>query len=310
MNPKRKTKTFADQAAEYLVQSQSRQKHPIRPNTVKTYEKALRINILPILGVFPLQHVGNKEVKEFVQLLHSQKVAPASIALNITIIKQILASAIDENGESLYPRKWNSSFIDSPAIESQKQPTTTPETLQEALRQTKPGTGALIAILAGTGLRISEALALTIRSGSDDGTMSAWIPEESKLVVRLQRVGTAFGPVKTKAGVREVDLAPELNDYLKKNLTSVEEYGMLFPLSEKTYRDQFHALGITTGFHSLRRFRVTHLQKMNVPLSLIEFWTGHAAVGITGRYTKVGNEIETRKTEAARVGLGFKLETT
>jgi integrase len=80
----------------------------------------------------------------------------------------------------------------------------------------------------------------------------------------------------------------------------------MFPQSERQYRRKFKALGLE-GFHSLRRFRITHLQLANVPETLVKFWAGHAAKDITARYTKVGSEISARKDWSEKAGLGFSL---
>jgi integrase len=80
----------------------------------------------------------------------------------------------------------------------------------------------------------------------------------------------------------------------------------LFTLSEDTYRRQLKALGIN-GFHSMRRFRITHQKMNNVPDTIIKFSAGHASDDITERYTKVGSEIEARKNWAEKAGLGFQL---
>jgi len=45
----------------------------------------------------------------------------------VNLTKLIVSSAIDDNGDELYPRKWNNDFIDLPVIENQKQPTFTVE---------------------------------------------------------------------------------------------------------------------------------------------------------------------------------------
>jgi integrase len=110
---------------------------------------------------------------------------------------------------------------------------------------------------------------------------------------------------KTKAGKRVIDLPGEVNSLLR--LLFANHVAPLFPLSESNYRRQFAALGIP-GFHSLRRFRVTHLQLTpNIPESLVKFWAGHASKGTTARYTKVAGEIATRKDWSERAGLGFSL---
>lgn len=156
----------------------------------------------------------------------------------------------------------------------------------------------LIALLASSGLRINEALAIGPQ-------MNLWDPEAGTVTVSGTLVNGTFQPApKTKAGKRVVDLAPEVNALLRSVFANHE--GAFFPLSEDTYRRQIAALGIP-GFHSLRRFRVTHLQLASVPESLIKFWAGHAGKDVTDRYTKVGTEIAARKDWSEKAGMGFQL---
>jgi len=35
----------------------------------------------------------------------------------------VVASAVDEQGEEIYPRKWNAEFIDLPVVEKERQNT-------------------------------------------------------------------------------------------------------------------------------------------------------------------------------------------
>ena len=37
-------------------------------------------------------------------------------------MKMVVASAVNEEGEELYPRKWNHYFIDLPVVKNPKQP--------------------------------------------------------------------------------------------------------------------------------------------------------------------------------------------
>jgi integrase len=60
--------------------------------------------------------------------------------------------------------------------------------------------------------------------------------------------------------------------------------------------------------HSLRRFRVTRLQKMGTPRGLVQGWIGHAKEDVTDRYDKIMEDEAARKEWAKRVGLGFLLE--
>jgi integrase len=310
-SPKGCTLTFGEQAEKFIAKGTNRKRNPMRFNTLRTYATQIKMHLLPLLGSKLLEDVGNKAVKNAIEKLEEKKLSPATISLNLNIIKQIVASATDEEGEQLFPRKWNSEHIDAPAVEDQKRPTISITALQGALAKAEPIDKALYAILASTGLRISEALALM--SGKDEGIGNAWIPEESKLIIRCQREGgihdeTVVGPPKTKAGKREVDLAPELNDFLKASFS--QGYALMFPESEATYRVRLEQNGVKGGFHCFRRFRTTHIDGEGVPGGLQRFWTGHAAKDVHEGYIKSGEKIRERKEWAAKAGLGFKLETT
>jgi hypothetical protein len=64
------------------------------------------------------------------------------------------------------------------------------------------------------------------------------------------------------------------------------------------------------AFHSFRRFRRAHLRKNRVPWDLQKLWLGHASKDVTDRYAELLKEdVEWRKQEAERAGLGFQLPT-
>lgn len=293
--------TFKQQAEKFLVEGAARKRNPLRPASIRTYRTIINA-LIPMIGKTLLQDVGNKAVSEVVQKLSEQGYSARSIALNITVIKKIRKSAITPNGDLMFPYEWSAEVIDAPAAVL-NDCTVTREAIQEALGRAKDQDKALYAVLAGTGLRIAEARAIQVIE--DDGVSTVWIPSESKIIVRRQMTRTGFGPTKTAAGQREVDLAPELNNFLIKYAVTVNNF--MFPGKENGYAKRLKKNGIATGFHAFRRFRITHLNKMSTPTGLEYFWTGHASGDVHGRYIKFGNEIETRRTEAARVGLGFEL---
>ena len=306
--------TFEYQAKKFLEQGATRKRNPLRPASLRTYKSQIEKNLIPLIGKVPLELVGNKAVKNVVAKLSEQGLSPRTIALNVMIIKKIRKSAVNDEGDPLYPATWNTEMIDAPEAEPMTQGSTiTQEGVQEAISRAETVDKALYALLAGSGLRIAEAL--SIKLGPDDGVSSIWLPTENKIIVRQQRGRSGLAPTKTKAGIREVDLSGELTTFL------VETFGtwkpgerplgqpgeLLFPGLENAYRVRLEKNGVSSGFHSFRRFRITHLNRMSTPTGLEYFWTGHAAGDVHGKYIMFGNEIETRKLEAARVGLGFKL---
>jgi integrase len=301
--------TFADQAERFLTEGATRKRDPLRPSSVRTYRSAIdRLNLM--IGKVLLQDVGNKVVKEVVQKLSEEGYSARTITLNIVVIKKIRKSAITDNGDQMFPYEWNTDVIDAPSISHQGKAVVSVQELQDAISKAGTDRKALYALLAGTGLRINEARGIKI--GPDDGVSTIWIPRDRKIIVRQQMGRDGLAPVKTEAGVREVDLTVELNNTLSEVFIdwftgTHPPNDLLFPDCENCYRDSLEEDGIIGGFHTLRRFRITHLRMSGVPDPLVKFWVGHAAGNVTEQYTQVAGEIESRKLWAEKAGLGFKL---
>jgi integrase len=122
----------------------------------------------PNLGDLLLSSVNNATAKALVAKMHDAGLSPKTINNYFGLVKQIVASAIDDNGEEMFPRKWNHDFIDLPVVEDQYQPCF-PAPMMSAIVQNADGQEqALYALLAGTGLRIGEALGLEVRHLSQD----------------------------------------------------------------------------------------------------------------------------------------------
>ncbi|VVB52805.1 Phage integrase family protein [uncultured archaeon] len=300
---------FRDVYAAWFKDGCERNLNPFRPATAKSYKSQIETNVLPVIGDLPVDTVGNIVLKDLASKMKANGLAPATIHRNLNNIKDI--RKFPNDGEkSLYPYDWNSRIIDAPAIDkkAQKRPIASAQAVQAALSCLcgTQGTKLLLAVLAGSGMRIQEALAIVkVDPAIGDGVVgNVWLPEKSKILVNAQRDGAAFGPTKTPAGMREVDLHPRLNALM---LSEFDGTGYIFNRPESTYRDDLIRCGITGGFHSLRRFRVTHLRMQGIPDSLIHFWVGHEDASVTGRYTEVGIEIEKRKKLAEQAGLGFEL---
>jgi integrase len=306
---------FATVYAEWLKNGIERNLDPFRPQTAKTYKSQIETNVLPVLGELPINTVGNKELNLVVRRMVKDGYSASTIALNINLIKDIRIFLRNDEGP-IYPVQWDTRTIDAPKVNKrlQKTPKASAQSLQAALKCTAgvlAHTQVLLALLAGSGLRIQEALAVKV--GPDNLIDTFWLPEESKIIVRRQRDGNVFGPIKTEAGQdREVDIAKRLSDWMCRKilsfqLTQFPKSELLFPESESFYRNQFQKCGIFGGFHSIRRFRTTQIRMVGVPDPLVKFWIGHQDPSVTGRYTQVASEIQARKVHAEAAGLGFEL---
>lgn len=295
-----------EQALVFFEQIQMRQRHPVKPATLAAYRGAINNWILPSIGEQELEAFGNGALKAFVHKLVVLRKSPATIQQIVAVVKAIVASAVTPDGDLLYPKTWNSQFLDIPDIGIQRSPTITREQLLSSLRSKD---AVFYAFLAGTGLRVGEAL--SARFG-DDGVHTCFDPQNALILVRMTLWRGKEGPPKTDAGTREVDLDPRLNTLLSNAVTAVKgeplfgtDGRFLWESSLRTY--SLKPLGIP-GFHTFRRFRITHLRNAGVPEQLIKYWVGHEHKSdMTDLYCRSVEDKELRKSWAQRAGLGFSL---
>jgi len=140
----------------------TRRRKPVKPATVSGWRHALDKWVLPTLGDMPLSDVSNAALKLLVEEMAAGGLAAKTIVSYSLVAKLVVASAVDSNGDEVYPRKWNHDFVGMPIVQSAKQPRPAfNETEVSAIiAKTLPRYAPLFALLAGTGLRIGEALAL------------------------------------------------------------------------------------------------------------------------------------------------------
>jgi integrase len=266
----------------------------------------------PNIGELPLASINNRAVKTLVTKMHAANLSAQTMTTYINLVKLVVGSAIDDNGEQLFPRKWNNEFIDLPVIENQKQPTFTAETMSAIVEKTSGQDQILYALLAGTGLRVGEAFGLEVRHLSTDCRT---------ITVEQSCWQKSIQTPKTKSAYRQIDVCPELAKLIKEFIGD-RKSGLVFangtggPLSQtNVVRRSLHPileeLGVEkTGFHAMRRFRTTWLRKQRTPEDLIRFWLGHAKSSMTDAYSKLSDDIEYRREVAEKIGTGFTVPTS
>jgi integrase len=263
----------------------------------------------PNIGSVLLANVTNSTLKELVAKMHASGLSAKTIINYAQVVKLVVGSAVDANGEELFPRKWNSEFIDMPTLGEQKNPTFSEAALAAIVSASTGQQQVVYALLAGGGMRVGEVLGLEIKHLSDDCStisvkQSAW-------------EGDIQAP-KTPAAVRKVDVYSAVAQLLKDHVGN-RTSGLVFPsrrgtpiLQSNFARRDFHPLLKKlelpkTGFHAFRRFRTTWLRKNRAPEDLIRFWLGHADKTVTGGYSKLGEDAAFRKSVAESIGCGFKV---
>lgn len=304
--------TFREQAAWWIKHVQQRKRKPIAPATVESWQGALNVWILPNLGDVPLMSVGNLALKGLVGKMVNVGLSPKTVNTYSQVVKSVVASAVNEEGEQLFPRKWNHEFVDMPVVEKSKQntPYFASEVIAGILASSKGYKQMFCALLAGSGLRVGEASGLEI---------DKHVSEDFKTLYIRQKVrrGKLELFLKTDAGCRDVDLCTALAGRLKSFVGS-RTSGFLFrnrkgnPLSQTNLlRRGLHPALIElgqpkAGFHAFRRYRATWLRKSRTPEDLIRFWLGHADETVTDGYSKLREDVQYRKEVAEQAGLGFE----
>jgi len=86
-------------------------------------EGCLDVWILPNLGDVPLSSVGNLALKGLVEKMVEAGLSPKTVNTYSQVVKSVVASAVNEEGEQLFPRKWNHEFVDMPVVDKSKQNT-------------------------------------------------------------------------------------------------------------------------------------------------------------------------------------------
>lgn len=292
----------------------NRRRRPLKPASIANYEHYLNKRLVPLLGDMPLVDIGNSALRKLVDHMSAEvlpsgkKLAAKTIVNYVETAKLVVASAVNQEGEPLYPRTWNDDFIGVPIVEKQKQTrqTVTGDDVTSIIaRGKKARHRVLFATLAGAGLRIGEGLALK----PEDFSQDCRVIHVTHAVWR----GKDQAP-KTPAAVRDVDVPDELATVLRDYIAKIPAGQYLFATASGNPMSQRNALRILhtrhkVGFHAFRRFRTAVLRKARVPEDLVKLWLGHASRSVTDDYARqLCEDLPFRQEWAERAGLGFSIE--
>ena len=161
---------------------------------------------------------------------------------------------------------------------------------------------ALIATLAGTGMRCGEAFGLHV----EDVDLKT-----GRIFIRRSVWNGQEGSVKTKRGYRVVNIEPALVEVLTAHLTG-RTSGRVFatrngtPFCKGNVRRKLNqilkSLNLApAGLHAFRHGRVSVLEATGVPGDLVKDWVGHSSLKTTSIYTHFNDDF--RQRIASEVGL-------
>ena len=150
--------TFEQQSKRWIEHLQKRKRKPVASTTIEDWERTLKNWINPHIGDCPVSDVNNAVLKTLVAKMSKSGLAPKTIDNYIQIPKMVVASVMDDDGNQVYPRKWNNEFIDMPIVEQSEQnrPSFSSEIMTGLAKYRRPREQMIFIIAAAGGLRIGE----------------------------------------------------------------------------------------------------------------------------------------------------------
>lgn len=222
------------------------------------------------------------------------------------------------NGEPVHPRTWNAEVMDLPLViqQEQKRPSQKVDGVNLLIANAESDEQQyLFVLLAATGMRISEALALEAKHFINNYQTIVVDQQVDKDCPRI------IEELKTPASRRQIDLHPDVAAYLKTFMegksalllkTSNNTPFLYGNLADQRLDPLLTRLGLYEsgmGWHSFKRFRNTWLRKQRVQEDIRQYWLAHQPKEMSEVYSALKEDVPARLAEAERVGYGFTLPT-
>lgn len=319
---------FKDLAEAWLTKQRNRAAlGKMKPASLATFEQRVNSHILPGLGNSEIETksiVEDSEKREIQffrpsvikAFAESLVLGPKTTHEVCALVKAILESSTDSEGEPTIQVKWRPSFIfeNVREIGRQKQPTIGQDALNSIItdRSIRERDRVLIALAASTGMRVGEILALRYQG---DETSTTWDAEAGAIQVRQSVWKGQLQEPKTDSAIRQIDISSPVVKMLSEFCQGKKPGEFIFPNAsgkpmQRSYiHQQILVPAGVPGAHSLRRYRASWADEQRMPRSLLCAWLGHSSKGaeITNLYIKSAENKNFRREWAERIGTGLEI---
>jgi integrase len=250
-----------------------------REATARITDNALRIHILPALGDMPMSSLVRSDIQGFVKGL-SATLAPGTVRNVYDVLFRMLDFAVADKVIASNPCK-RIALPEMPTNEVKPLTVEQVTAIAEAVDDRYTG---LVWLLAGSGLRISEALGLDVEHVD-------FLRRTVKVERQLLQSGE-FGLPKTEKSRRVVPVGQVVIDALAAHLAMYPSHGPLFTdqldnrLTYRQWKMQWAQVRRATGLtnettHDLRHFAASALISGGASVKQVQTFLGHASAAIT-----------------------------
>jgi len=249
-----------------------------RESTARNNDVAIRLHLLPFIGDRPLASIRPGDMQALVKTL-SATLAPGTVGQVYKVAGQLFAAAVDDRILSASPcHRVKLPRDDRPEV-------IVPTVAQiSAVAAAVPARyRALVVLLAGSGLRIGEALGLEV---SDVDFLRRTVKVERQ---RLQ--SGQIGPPKTAKSARTVPLGQVVIDELAAHLAAYPSDDALFtlaagePLRYSAWRVTLarvcEAVSLDIDTHAMRHFYASALIAGGASVKVVQTRLGHGSAVVT-----------------------------
>jgi integrase len=267
----------------------------IRSSTVELNEAELRNHVLPTIGHRRLRDVTVEDVERLGDELTAKGLAPDTVRRVLNTLGLVLQLAVKWRHAPYNPVR----DAEKPAPRRRKPDIPTLEDVHRlAGRAPTPDVQALVLVAAYSGIRKAEAFGLRWEN------VDLAEGDERLRVVEQFYKGELVPSAKTRAGNRELVLAPQAADVLRELSVGQQvdgrpnPHGLVFPsptgarwhdsnFDRRVWRPMCEAAGLAgLTFHTLRFFYVSHVRAQGLPSALSEQLTGHVDERTHRGYTR------------------------
>jgi integrase/recombinase XerC len=249
-------------------------------HTVSNYRRDLS-RFLEHCGDVPLSAISRRQVQDWVVAGHAQGLSPATLARRLSALRSFFDAAV-QTGQA---EKNIASGVRPPKQARRLPRTLPPEQTEQLLHETDAASelrdAALLAVMYGCGLRVSEAVGLNIAD------VHLEVAE-----LRVLGKGRKERIVPMPAGVTKL-----LKQWLDERMLKPGDREAVFlnqrggRLTTRSVQRMLKSRAMETGAdmsvtpHRLRHSFATHLLAGGVDLRAIQELLGHASLATTERYT-------------------------
>jgi integrase len=295
--------SFTDYAVRWIATYDGRTARGIRPGTLRDYRRALGLDengnptgtgAVEHFGRTPLSAIRAQDVKAYAAKVAARGVARNTVRLAVAPVKAMLATAHEEGLIRSNPAaglRLGRTVAASPLKETHA---LTEDEVVRVLAEVPESNRLLVEFLAQTGLRISEALALT-KADIDFG--------RRRLSVSRRLYEGVLDAPKSRHGVRRVPLSPGLAQRLWKALATAEGDALVFSTADGRPLDRSKLYTVVrsagerakiewpVGLHTFRHSCASIMFRRGVPKEAIRRLLGHHSWDFTaGTYVHLDDE--------------------